>query len=183
MVGLVFLVVAVLAGIILVQQNQDIREEAATGCQYKTNCEGCGGTKSNGQSFKCKLIKGKCAESGELCDGGGGGGSLPDTCGGTCINSGAYCPRSVTMTRDCMNQYPAKYCCPPAIGGPIASLNPAPTTHYSICTHGASVTQICGVGWIHGQILTPCVKKQTKVCVYGNWEVRSRCGESNPSCL
>jgi len=107
---------------------------------------------------------------------GGGGGGAATTCAqlsGTCM-SPFSCTGRVAPTSDCTNN--SERCC-------YAFAAPGATTHPSTCRHGDTVVQICGAGWIHGQILTPCVKKQTKVCVYGNWEVRRRCGESNPSCL
>ncbi len=176
-VGLVFLIVAVFAGIVLVQENQDIREDAAGGCKYQTDrasCEGSCVPKSNGESYKCRWGKNGCVETSNQCGGGGGGAAT--TCAqlsGTCM-SPFSCTGRVAPTSDCTNN--SERCC-------YAFAAPGATTHPSTCRHGDTVVQICGAGWIHGQILTPCVKKQTKVCVYGNWEVRRRCGESNPSCL
>jgi hypothetical protein len=68
--SLVFLIVAVVAALVLVRQNQDIREDAAGGCKFIDDAKECRtscGLPKNGKQYKCKMIKGKCAESGKLC--------------------------------------------------------------------------------------------------------------------
>ena len=180
-VSLVFLIVAVLAGIVLVQQNQNIREDAAGGCKFITDrgecTSSCGMVKPNGSVYKCKWDNrtGSCRDGNNLCDSGGGGGAL--TCaqlGGSCRGQGsAPCTQNIRATADCGG---AAYCCYGTVASPIG------TTHPSVCTHGATSSQICGIGQLLGNQL-PCVKKVTKVCVYGSWEIRSRCGENNPNCF
>lgn len=184
-VGLIFLIVAVFAGIVLVQENQDIREDAATGCKFITNvkdCKGaCGAAKSNGNRFECRwdTKNDKCEETSKKCGGQGQGSVTCSQLGGTCMGqTSGTCTKTMKQTADCGNY---AYCCYGATSTTIPS-GPTPTTHSSTCRHGDSITQICGAGWVYGQILTPCIKKQTKVCVYGNWEIRVRCGENQPAC-
>lgn len=77
--SLVILVIGLLAGIILVKQNQDIGEKAAAGCKYnydrKSCANACSTSKQNGKFYKCKwnIKQDKCGESTKECDSGGQG--------------------------------------------------------------------------------------------------------------
>jgi len=128
-VGLVFLIVAVLAGIVLVQQNQDIREDAAGGCKFQTDrasCEGLCVPKSNGESYKCRWGKSGCVETSNQCGGGGQGGGACSKLGGICMKrSSETCTKTTKQTVDCGNN---AYCCYGATSTTIPS-GPTPTTH------------------------------------------------------
>ncbi|KKP47639.1 MAG: hypothetical protein UR39_C0003G0041 [Candidatus Woesebacteria bacterium GW2011_GWA1_33_30] len=61
-VGLIFLIVAVLVGLYLVKQNQNIEEEAAAGCKYNYDRESCANacstSKKTGKSINVNGISG-----------------------------------------------------------------------------------------------------------------------------
>lgn len=96
--GLFLLVGGLGAGTMLVQQNQDIREQAAGGCGSNTTSSACGKScspvKKDGNSYECKWIDGECKESSKECGDGGGGGNTKDSC----ESSGGYwCDRVVDV--------------------------------------------------------------------------------------
>lgn len=77
--GLFLLVGGLGAGILLVDQNQNINEEAAQadGCKSitdKNSCNNsCGTKKADGKSYRCRWTNaGSCSESGQECGTGGG---------------------------------------------------------------------------------------------------------------
>jgi len=175
-IGLVFLIVAVFAGIVLVQENQDIREDAAgikcSNIKDMRSCEGtCGPTKSNGQSFECRWGKNGCVETSKLCNGGGGA-SLSAVCSGQCAEtcSGGT---TATMSRDCMNQYPAKYCCVVNPTFPLPSdaggAGPIPNAE---CHEREQQRRPCGFGIKDGKV---CLKSYSRVCTSSLWGKWSAC--------
>lgn len=156
-VGLVFLIVAVFAGIVLVQQNQDIREDAAGGCKYQTDrasCESSCVPKSNGESYSCRWGKSGCVETSNLCGGGQGQGS--STCsqlGGTCMGrDSGICYKNYTQTSDCGTQ---AYCC---YG-----------TETIDCVEGIEKITYCGVG------LFNCKKTMIQTCEGGHFVTTKSC--------
>lgn len=116
-IGLVLLIAAVIAGLYLVRQNQNIEEDAAgLGCRSYNNdkdaCNSsCGGFKKDGSSYKCRFGKNGCVETSQKCTGGGGGGTVNTTCanlgnGAKCVGNSETCLGAKIKTTDCFD-----YCC------------------------------------------------------------------------
>jgi len=89
--GLFLLVGGVGAGVMLTQQNQDIREQASGGCSSNTSrssCESsCGSPKADGKTYTCRWSteQGACKESGNVCTNGTGeDNSREEITGGNC---------------------------------------------------------------------------------------------------
>lgn len=136
LVFVVVVVFAIIAGIILIKQNQNINENAAgIGCKNANSAKGCSTTCSppkgkKDQSFKCRWTKnGECVESGKLCE---ARTIVTKWCGfeplsvpaGQCGFSGVAVQGSSPCSfKDDKGNYVVLYCCPSGQCGYYASGN------------------------------------------------------------